>query len=196
MHKSIHDIPTYNYYKCLYGDLSYLDSISLDKLYPKFIKQKRFNLIKKEISKNSVYNEVAIDLSERANLINLMRDITAAIRQIVLSFELIKVTDDSSIIEATERSLKILLAEARQVGLNLDDAYNVERIEGMIKSFQRDSEMLPKEEHHTESEDIKNVYRMAAIIAKQLSGRPIDIKTMSIAEFIENYELLPKKKNG
>lgn len=179
MYRTIDEIPTYNYYQCYFGNHSYVRNSFLDKFCPKFLLKRAFDNIKGQIVDLLGQDPIAVDVSQRANLITLMQILTDASRNMLFA------TD-----EQKERLLKML----KSVGLSDDFEYNIKMLKKMIRIYERDSSLLPKEEKTIE---MAFVYRMAAAMSFKQNGRDVDIKSMPIAEFIENSKLLKESnKDG
>lgn len=179
MYKTINEIPTYNYYQCYFGNLSYVRSTFLDKFYPKPLLKRAFKKLKDEIVDLVGQDPIAVDVSQRANLITLMQIMTKASQNMIF---------------ATKEQKDRLLKSLKKIGLTNDLEHNIKMLERMIKIYERDASLLPKEEKTIE---MAFVYRMASAISQKQSGRDVDIQAMPIAEFIENSKLLKESnKNG
>lgn len=179
MYKNIDDIPTYNYYQCYFGNLKYIRTSFLDKLSPKPLLKRAFNNIKKQISDLLGQDQIAVDLTQRANLITLMRICADASRNMIF---------------ATEEQKEALNKELKEIGLTSDLKYNIKIIEKMIRIYDRDSSMLPKEDKKVE---LESIYQLASDMSTAQNGRDVNVKVMPIAEFISVLKKLKRKpKNG
>lgn len=161
MYKSIHDIPTYNFYQCHFGNYSYMGRGRK--------KKQAFENIKRELGQVVESNQILIDLSVRRNMVTEYSIVIDAIRKCYFANK-----------EQKERLLEI----AKPLGLSLDYEKNVDLLKRLIEGIERDEELISVEASG-ETKQMAEVYRMAAVISKHSQGRDIDIKKMPIAEFTE-----------
>ena len=171
MYKSIHEIPTYNYYQCEKGDLSYLGR---GFFYRKkgWVRKKRFEKLKAQFGDNMKPDPVVIDKATKMNWLSVMQVLAKA------QVHLIFATDEQ------KAEMKKLL---KYVGLSFDHKDNCARIQSFIDSIKSIEEKKPNKEN-----TIDNLYANTIFINMVLQ-KNVDILYTPIAEFL-NYIKLAQKK--
>lgn len=171
MYKSIHKIPTFNYYMCEKGDLSYLGFSLLKYVGVNYFRKRRFEKIKEALGDSVKADPLMIDAATRLNWLGYMEALTKLAQQSVF---------------ATEEQKKKIEALLKPLGMSFDFDKNVDR----LKKY---SETIKLKEPNKDNDDINVVYDQALFISSMLNGRTIDVHTMPIAEFMRASEIAKKK---
>lgn len=170
MYKSIHEIPTYNYYKCEKGDLTYLGR--------GFFRKRRFAKLQSQFGEGMKPDPVIIDQATKMNWLSVMQVLAKAQLQMVFATP-----------EQKAEMLKLL----KFLGLSFNHEENCKRIQSFIDLIKRDQVKEPEKKEQT----IDNLYSNAIFIQMVL-GKDVDIRKTSIAEFTTLIKLAQKKadRNG